>query len=717
MWLLKSVILYLSLSLFTSLLFSAETIFTPEEQEWLDKHPVIKVSNEDDWAPFDFSINGQAEGYSVDIVKLIAKKIGLRVEFVNGYSWSELLEEFDKRHIDLMHVITSSKEREEKYLFSDSYMPWQLSYLIRTDEKRIHSTVDFEGKRIAVAKGWSTTQLLKKMFPKATIISYKNSLEILKALSKSEVDIGIDNIIAAKYGMVENFIFNVKYGGDIELNEGDRCFHFAAHKENAPLISIFNKGYKLLSVEEKLSLQKKWFADLKKASIEFTPVEQEYLKKKKVIKMCIDPNWMPYEMFDKHGKHIGMTADYFKIFQKSIGIPIEAVKTSTWTESMNIAKARGCDIYSLAMQTPERKKYMDFTTPYLSIPLVLATKLDVAFMDDLQYMTNKKIGITKGYAFNEIIRREYPNINVVDVENIHDGLQRVANGELFGFIGTLASIGYIFQTDFVGELKIAGKFDEKWELGVGVRNDEAPLLGIFEKLIKSLSAQQQQKILNKYIAIKYEERIDYSLLVKVLIIVFLLMSIGLYHNRQLARVNNKLELLQEKLKNQANRDPMTNLYNRRYFHDAAVNIVKVNKRDKKESAVMMLDIDNFKVINDTYGHATGDEVIKSISSLLELHTRESDLVARFGGEEFVVLLPNTDIAGSMKVASKLREKIEEERVVVGANKVSFTISIGVAKVLEDDQNIEAALKRADDALYEAKESGKNRVVIYSFSKK
>lgn len=429
--------------------------------------------------------------------------------------------------------------------------------------------------------------------------------------------------------------------------------------------------------------------------------------------MCIDPDWMPYEKFDETGNHIGITSDYFKIFQKELGIPIKAIKTKTWSESIEAAKQRKCDIYSLAMETPKRKEYMNFTTPYLSFPLVLATQLNVPFMDNVKYLQNKKVAIVTGYAFNEIIREKYPNIQVVDVKNIEEGLQKVVNGELFGFIGTLASVGYMFQKEFIGELKIAGKFDETWELGIGVRNDEPLLLDIFQKAIEHLTPQLKQDILNKHIAIRYENKTDYTLIIEILFAVFGIILFIFYHYQKLARLNQKLTLMQEELLEQAHRDPLTNLYNRRYFNEIAYDMVALSQRENKHSSVIMLDIDYFKRVNDLYGHKIGDLVLKKLALLLEKQTRKSDVIARFGGEEFVILLPNTDKKSAFHFASKLREIAEQEQIVTDEGKVfSITISLGVDGVRRGDKNIEAVLNRADEALYRAKNSGRNRAIMY-----
>ncbi|MFT7861140.1 MAG: transporter substrate-binding domain-containing protein, partial [Sulfurimonas sp.] len=182
--------------------------------------------------------------------------------------------------------------------------------------------------------------------------------------------------------------------------------------------------------------------------LQLTKQEKEYLKKRQGITMCIDPNWMPFEQFDENGVYDGMTADYYKLFAKILETEFKVIPTKNWTESIEFAKERKCDIFSLAMETPKRKEYMNFTTPYLKIPLVVATKLDVPFINEIKDITEQKVGISKGYAFVELLRNKYPNLEIVEVDDIDDGLDRVNSGELFGYIGTLASVGYKFQTKY-----------------------------------------------------------------------------------------------------------------------------------------------------------------------------------------------------------------------------------------------------------------------------
>ena len=181
----------------------------------------------------------------------------------------------------------------------------------------------------------------------------------------------------------------------------------------------------------------------------------------------------------------------------------------------------------------------------------------------------------------------------------------------------------------------------------------------------------------------------------------------------LAKVKRELYLqeLQEELKLLASTDPMTKLYNRRHFTQISESLLELAKRNETQSAVIMLDIDKFKTINDTYGHKIGDKVIISLASSFQEKRRKSDIVCRWGGEEFVILLPNTDIDGALISAEKFRKNCEELIIDVKENQqIKFTISVGVSMIdITNDKNIEASIHRADIALYEAKNRGRNQV--------
>lgn len=166
------------------------------------------------------------------------------------------------------------------------------------------------------------------------------------------------------------------------------------------------------------------------------------------------------------------------------------------------------------------------------------------------------------------------------------------------------------------------------------------------------------------------------------------------------------------LRSQADRDPLTSMYNRRYFEVKAAQKIKNAHIQKTPFAILMLDADKFKSINDKYGHKIGDKVLIELSAVCERSLRPEDVVARYGGEEFVVFVDNVDKNTAVMVANRLRKAISESVVYADDNTpVTFSVSIGVAPSGISD-NVSIMIKMADDAMYLAKQNGRNRVEIY-----
>ena len=182
-----------------------------------------------------------------------------------------------------------------------------------------------------------------------------------------------------------------------------------------------------------------------------------------------------------------------------------------------------------------------------------------------------------------------------------------------------------------------------------------------------------------------------------------------YPIRLLVTINS----LEEEMRALATYDVLTKVMTRRAFIDHAEQHLKWAHRYGQGFSVLMIDIDHFKKINDSFGHAAGDSVLASFGRLLNTAKRDSDLCGRMGGEEFTLLLPSTDLDTAVKFSDKLMDAIRHERVVVGQLKIPYTVSIGIDQFVPDAaQEIDKLLEHADRAMYAAKESGRDRVACY-----
>jgi len=182
--------------------------------------------------------------------------------------------------------------------------------------------------------------------------------------------------------------------------------------------------------------------------------------------------------------------------------------------------------------------------------------------------------------------------------------------------------------------------------------------------------------------------------------------------KQLKRLVKEREKLTNLLRKLASTDPLTGLWNRR--HLLTIGFQEFNRacRYKRSLSVLIVDMDNFKKINDEYGHTMGDEILKGVAKSIVGSLREADYCGRFGGEEFVTLLPETDSAGAMRVAERLRQGVEQITIGIGEEQVQMTVTVGVASYQLDDSSIEVIIQRANQALYHAKSQGYNRVVLH-----
>lgn len=420
----------------------------------------------------------------------------------------------------------------------------------------------------------------------------------------------------------------------------------------------------------------------------------------------------PPFQYTHNDKIIGISADIVNAIQKELKVD-NKIEVYVWSEAKKIVdKNKNTALFSM-LRTPQRENKYKWVGPVSTMQLVFFKKkgstITLNSIEDAKQI--KRIGVTKGVANYEMLSSQgFTNLDVLvnaeDEENIRklvDGkielwptllMAGIYNARLQGLSGEIEPIKNVVA--FSGDLYIAfnkqtdDHIIQKWQ-------------NTFDKL-------KQEKIIEQIIE-RYElESTNYSLFIKIFLSAFFIIAIVVYHNRKLSRMNQQLHKLQDGLREQADRDHLTGLYNRRYFNNIATTLVNLGKRNNQPIGIIMIDIDNFKLVNDTYGHNIGDDVIKNLSLLLLKSVRKSDVVARFGGEEFVILLPNTNTAMSINVASKIREFVENSVIKIDeGNTLKFTISLGVDEVLENDKDIHSSLNRADEALYKAKNSGRNRV--------
>ncbi len=456
------------------------------------------------------------------------------------------------------------------------------------------------------------------------------------------------------------------------------------------------------------------------SQLKFSQEEQAYLNNHKEILYCIDPDWMPFEKIE-NGQHIGMSSDYFRLFSELSGANFKLHVVPDWQHSMYAIKQGDCTVFSFLNFTQSRSEYLLFSDVILNSQNVIVARSNVKYLVDHTGLSGKTLGLVPDYAQDEYVKNYYPEINVVPIQNELDGLKRVTKGELDATSASIHLFSMYAEKYNFDDLKIVGYSRRNDELRVAVVKTEPILIDIFNKMIGAIEEQQHIEIFKKWNPVAYEEKPDATLAWQIATIL-LVLSIFLVErfvsskraNHKLLKINEQLRTTQHQLEQQniqlkylSIHDGLTKVHNRKHIYDLMRKNTNLAKRHDKPLTMILIDLDDFKSINDALGHAEGDMVLERFGQILLASIRAGDAAGRWGGEEFIVLCQETTILGAHDMAERIRAAALDIQL---KNNRRVTCSVGIAQLIFDE-TIEQWFERADKAMYQAKADGRNRIVI------
>ncbi|THB71718.1 MAG: hypothetical protein D6E12_00825 [Desulfovibrio sp.] len=235
---------------------------TVEELEFLAEHPVIRASNELDWPPFDFALSGNPRGYSVDLLDMLAARVGLKVQYVNGYDWNGLVELFEQGDLDLLHSLFRTSEREELGIFTPAYLPMPQVFATRSGSMPAPTLESLKGRVVAIPEGWATDAYLQAHHPEVELLHVSTTLEALRAVQDGEADATLDSSPVLHYLRTVYFLDDIEFSQTIpELSGvGSDGLHFLVQPDTPELASILEKAMATLTEEDLENLDKKWLS-------------------------------------------------------------------------------------------------------------------------------------------------------------------------------------------------------------------------------------------------------------------------------------------------------------------------------------------------------------------------------------------------------------------------------------------------------------------------
>ena len=690
-------------------------LLTDEEHAFIVAHPTVSIGMLSDFSPYSFVSQGRQVGYSASLIRIISERTGLNFSYVVD-DWANIFYLFKTGQIDAIANISYAENRTKFTRYTDAYHQIPTVIFVRNDFKNYEGIDSLKGRVVGITRDVFYKKEVARLAGEG-LREYDDHSAIMRDLSFGKLDAVVTALNTGNHYVQKLGLVNLIIAGEAMKAEDLR---FGVRPDLAPLAGIINKVLQSMSASDWQLLETAWFSPqtgdaTTDYTLQFSDKEVAYLEKKKKLRLCVVSDNLPFGTVESDGRYIGIDADFMALFGKYIPIPVVVKKSSSWAHLLEQIKQRQCDLCMDAMKTPDKQKYMDFTDPYLTIPNVIATSVNAPFIDDFRKFMDRPMGVIKKSSISELLKATYPAMNLVEIDSELDGIYGVQRGTLFGMISTMTDIGYHLRQEKIVDIKIAGKMPYNLEASIGTRNDE-PLLGdIFQKLVLSLSEKQKSQVMDHWLSVTVEQKFDYSPFWKVLSVVAALTLVTLFWAHKVRRLNRKLIAANQALSELSRTDALTGLFNRRFFDEEFTRIFNLCKRSEICFSIIILDIDFFKRINDTYGHPVGDACLKHFGTILmERFQRNSDIVCRFGGEEFGIICTGKNVAKVHIHVEGLRRHMADNVFIHNDERITFTISAGIySMVPQTDTPGDLYLEMADKALYQAKNSGRNQVVNLS----
>ena len=461
---------------------------------------------------------GQISGLAVDHLNLINRKLGTDMRMEVG-PWPGMVAKAESGAIDGLVLTAPLAERRDRFEFTEPYFTDHDFFFLRTEDlgrKQPIGLNDLRGRRVGYAKGTLRIGRVLAERPGITAVIADSYDDLAQQLLRGDIDVAIASY-SLEYWRASNGVQG--FSPTRIVRETDARLVMTIRKDRAELAGILNAGLAALQKDELEPLYLRWFgADhlLRTASFAatFTADERAWLAQHPVVRVAIDPQWAPVEYVDGNGVPRGMSLAYLDRISATLGTRFEVVPGPTWVDAMRWLGEREIDLLPAIAENAERADRMRFTKPYLSFPAAIFSAADVAYLGNPEALRGKNVAVVQGEAVEPWLRKEWPDLALLPVQDTRDALRAVADGTAFAFIGNLVTTSYYIGLSGLTQIKVAGETPFVYRLGMAVREDWPLLPSILQKGIDAIPAAERDAIYRDWISLRYQHGIDYSLLWK-----------------------------------------------------------------------------------------------------------------------------------------------------------------------------------------------------------
>lgn len=704
------------------------------ERKWLglDKQKdSLLVAFSPHYPPYmGISPSGEPQGLFIDLWRSWSKNTGVNVEFV-ARDFNEAIELVVKQKADVLMAYPNNTQLLDNTLYANPIYISNANVYVNTNVKDITGnqittleqfTSGSGDKILGVWQNSTVKEILLARYPKLNVRFFTSISAMINAAEEGEISafIGLIDIISAR--LIQSNLQTLFYrlaAPVIPLNLSP-----VIHQQNSKLKEIIDNGFADLDIKSLINIEERWLnSELGEhyykqlaQKITLNDAESDFLIENTTIDMGIIKDLSPVEFIDENGEFSGINRDVIDIIQQRTGISFNYVVYDSWQQLYQALIDNDIDILGSITPTVEREKYMDFTESYWQMPWVMVHPQYFGKKTKLEDFYGKQVAIVKGYYLIAKLRKEHPLITFKLVDTREQALLALQQERVEGFITTIATATQLLKQENIVTLMISmmeGVSLDKSHFGVSKKLPQ--LKDIINKALLSITEKEKQAIYDNWFTLAIKTGLDKDVVLQVGaqigVIILLVLGVIVMWNRRLQVEIKHREQLEKIMKHMATHDELTGLANRVLLKDRLSTAIAFHQRQALKMAVLFIDLDGFKNINDTYGHGVGDELLQQVALRLQGCVRSSDTVVRFGGDEFVLLLTGLHSANEAAYVSEKVLKLMQKEFELSKTNAFIGCSIGIAMYPDDGDNESDLLKIADTMMYKVKAAGKNHYIF------
>ncbi|WP_249555135.1 transporter substrate-binding domain-containing protein [Shewanella sp. 10B] len=688
------------------------------ERRWLGYHGQkagLVVAMQLGVEPFvDLGVDGLPHGFYVDLWQLWSAKTGINVDFISGdmnASVNDVRQGLADAHIGYP---------ESDELKTGLTRAWQL-YTVKSRlflyQQQLTDLQSLKGKRIGVVPTAPYLVALRKALPDVTLRYYENMDSMVAGARSGE----IAGFVAAGAWTSHYLLQNKAWSEFHQYPELEfpTDVYVLTRSDDPGLTQRITNGFRSISMQEFAEVEQKWMLNPKDRifnqkglhGVQLSSSEQDYLSQLGELKLGYLKQWPPMEFSDEQGQFAGINSDVSQLLAEQLRINIQPVAFDDWHSLIGALRSGEIALAGSIAQTAERQQFLTFSEPYWPSPWGLVSQLEQVSVFNLAQLAGQRVAVVEGYHLVAQLMALQPSLKLVLVPDTQSGLSAVNDGHADVFIDKVVTLASELKTGQYPLLKMSLLSDlADQHSHFGLNPQYAPLVPLINRVLGQIDQHTQQQIYSHWVSFslttdnsQYLQWIRY-LLLGALVLSGVMVAVLVVNRRLNLEITRRIAA-EKRLQHVASHDALTQLPNRALLDDRLSQALLAHRRDHSHFALLFIDLDGFKQINDQYGHPVGDALLLKVAGLLTKAIRNSDTVARFGGDEFVILLNRVqDLDAATQVADNILHSLSSPFSIEGVT-VEVAISIGVVIYPRDGDTAIELMKKADQLMYQAKTAG------------